>query len=266
MENTSQLPLLVKGYNTDLNGTTNNTIPVTSASIQWNNVFDSGRGDVIAIDGVETGRPQVYVADTGATVTVSVAGVQVISGVNASDFAPYANPGNYFITPLRQKGGQTLACNLVGGSGSHGFQVLAFYNNPFATPEIKQKLYTSRLKRRYQSFTQQVTVNAKNQQSQQFTIPQSQGNVIGVEFVAYLNSTGNLTDLGLSTFSCYINGTSIFDNVLSIYGMNACTRPTIFPIVIKGGNTLQFSVDASNCAINPNFTVGLKIYFDDSND
>jgi hypothetical protein len=265
MENTSQLPLLVKGYNTDLNGTTNNTIPVTSSTIQWNNVFDSGRGDVIAIDGIETCRPQVYVADTGATVSVNIAGVQVISGVNASDFAPYANPGNYFITPLRQKGGQTLACYLSGGSGSHGFQVLGFYENPFAIPEIQSKLYTSRLKRRYQSFFQTVTVNSKNQQSGQFTIPQSQGNVVGVEFVAYLNTGGNNTDLGLATFSCYINGTSIIENTLCIYGMNACTRPTIFPIVIKGGNTLQFTVDASNCAINPNFTVGLKIYFDDSN-
>lgn len=266
MENSSQLPLLVKGYNTDLNGTTNNTIPVTATTIQWNNVFDSGRGDVIAIDGIETGRPQVYVADTGATVTVSVAGVQVISGVNASDFAPYANPGNYYITPLKQKGGQTLACFLNGGGGSHGFQVLGYYENRYATPENKQKLLTSRLKRRYQSFFQTVTVNAKNQNSVQFTIPQSQGNVVGVEFVAYLNTGGNLTDLGLATFSAFINGTSIIENVLALYGMNACTRPTIFPILIQGGNTLQFSVDASNCAVNPNFTVGLKIFFDGSND
>jgi hypothetical protein len=266
MENSSQLPLLVKGYNTDLNGTTNNTIPVTASTISWNNVFDSGRGDVIAIDGIETGRPQVYVADTGATVTVNVAGVQVISGVNAGDFAPYANPGNYFITPLRQKGGQTLACLLTGGAGSHGFQVLAFYENNYATPENKQKLLTSRLKRRYQSFLYTITANAKNQQSQQFTIPQSQGNVVGVEFVAYLNSGGNNTDLGLSLFSAYVNGSSIMENVLGIYGMNACTRPTIFPIKIQGGNTIQFSVDASNCAASPNFTVGLKVFFDGTND
>lgn len=266
MENTTQLPLLIKGYNTDLNGQTNNSLPVTASTITWNNVFDSGRGDVVAIDGIETGRPQVYVADTGATATISVAGVQVVSGVNASDFAPYANPGNYYITPLRQPGGQTLSLNLSGGAGSHGFQVLAFYQNKYATPEMQQRLVYSRLKRKYQSFLQQVTANAKNQTSVQFTIPQSQGNVVGVEFVAYLNSTGNLTDLGLSTFSAYINGSSIMENVLSLYGMNACTRPTIFPILIKGGNTLSFNVDASNCAINPNFTVGLKVYFDSSNE
>lgn len=266
MSNTSQLPLLIKGYNTDLNGTTNNTLPVTAATISWNNVFDSGRGDVVAIDGIETGRPQVYVGDTGATVTISVGGIQVISALNASDFAPYANPGNYFIVPLRQPGGQTLACNLTGGAGSHGFQVLAFYNNVYATPEIQQKLIYSRLKRRCQAFYRQVTVNAKNQTSEQFTIPQSQGNVVGVELVSYLNATGNNTDLGLSTVTVYINGTTIIENTLSLYGMNACTRPTIFPIFIKGGNTLSLNIDASNCAAAPNFTVGLKVYFDDSND
>jgi hypothetical protein len=265
MELNTILPLLVKGYNTDSNGISNNTIPVTSAIISWNNTFDTGRGDVIALDGIETGRPQVYIADTGANVTVSVAGVQVISGVNASDFAPYANPGNYFITPLRQPGGQTLACNLAGGSGSHGFQVLAFYENKYATAENKTALMNSRLKRRYQAFFQNVTLNSANQISQTFTIPQSQGNIVGIEFVAYLNSTGNNTDLGLSTFSCYINGVSIMENVLSIYGMNAATRPTIFPIFFKGGTTMYFNVNASNCAVTPNFTVGIKVYFDETN-
>lgn len=266
MEDSSNLPLLVKGYNTDSNGTSNNTLPVTAATISWNNTFDSGRGSVIALDGVETGRPQVYVADTGALVTVSVAGVQVISTVNASDFAPYANPGNYFITPLKQPGGQTLACNLSGGSGSHGFQVLAFYENRYATPENKTALLTSKLKRRYQAFFQTVTTNAANQISSSFVIPQSQGNVVGIEFVAYLNTGGNNTDLGLSTFSAYVNGVSIMENVLSIYGMNAATRPTIFPVLIKGGSTMYFNVNASNCAVTPNFTVGIKVYFDASND
>jgi hypothetical protein len=265
MENFSTLPLLLKGYNTDSNGSTNNSIPVTASSVNWNNTFDSGRGDVIAIDGVETGRPQVYVADTSASVTVSVAGIQVISAVNGGDFAPYANPGNYFITPLRQPGGQTLGLNLSGGSGSHGFQVLAFYENKFATAENKMKLMTSRLKRRYQGFFQTVTSNSANQISSTFTIPQSQGNVVGIELVSYLNTGGNNTDLGLSTFSCYVNGVSIMENVLSLYGMNACTRPTIFPVFFKGGTTMYFNVNASNCAVSPNFTVGIKVYFDETN-
>lgn len=265
MSNTSQLPLLIKGYNTDLNGTTNNSLPVTAATITWNNVFDSGRGDVVALDGIETGRPQVYVAETSASLVVSVGGVQILTG-NAGDFAPYANPGNYFVLPLRQPGGQTLSLNLTGGGGSHGFQVLAFYNNVYATPEMNQKLLYSRLKRRYTGFYRTVTVNAKNQLSEQFTIPQGQGNVVGVELVSYLNTGGNLTDLGLSTVTVYINGTTIIENTLSTYGMNACTRPTIFPIFIQAGNTLSFNIDASNCAASPNFTIGLKVYFDDSND
>jgi hypothetical protein len=265
MENTTQLPLLVKGYNSDLNGS-NSSLPSTGAAVLWNNVFDSGRGDVVALDAIQTGAYQFFGRNTGALVTISVAGIQVISGINADDFAPIANPGNYFITPIKQPGGQTLSLNLGTSSGNNGLQVLAFYENKFATPEMKQKLIYARLKRKYQAFYQTVTVNAANQTSQQFTIPQSQGNVVGVEFVAYLNSTANLTDLGTSTINISVNGTTIIENLLCAYGANHSTRPQLWPIFIKGGNTLSFNVNASNALAAPNFTVGLKLYFDASND
>lgn len=262
--NTSQLPLLIKGYNSDPNGQ-NTTITATAATVLWNNVFDTGRGEVIALDALQTGAHQFFGRNTGATATISVAGIQVISAINADDFSPIANPGNYFITPLKQPGGQTLSLNLSGGSGSNGLQVLAYYTNSFATPGMREKLMYARLKRRYQAFYQTVTNNAANQTSTNFTIPQSQGNVVGVEFVGYLNSTANLTDLSLSTITINVNGTSIFENLLCHYGANHCTRPQLFPIMIKGGNTLSFNVDASLAAASPNFTVGLKLYFDDSN-
>lgn len=265
MENTSQLPLLIKGYNSDLNGG-NDSIPATAATVLWNNVFDSGRGDVVALDAFQTGAYQFFGRNSGAIATISIAGVQVISAINADDFSPITNPGNYFLTPIKQPGGQTLALNLNGGSGNNGLQVLAYYANQFNTPAMREKLIYARLKRRYQAFYQTVTVNAANQNSQQFTIPQSQGNVIGVEFVAYLNSTANLTDLGLSTFTATVNGTTIIENLICGYGANHSTRPNLLPILIKGGNTLSFSVNASRALAAPNFTVGLKIYFDASND
>jgi hypothetical protein len=266
MKNTSQLPLLVKGYNSNLNGT-NSSIPATSNAVLWNNVFDSGRGEVIAIDAIQTGNHQFFGRNTGALVTISIAGIQVISGINGDDFSPIANPGNYFITPIKQPGGQTLNLNLGGGSsGNNGLQVLAFYTNNFATPEMKEKLIYARLKRKVQAFYQTVTNNAANQTSQQFTIPQSQGNVVGVEFVAYLNSAANITDISLSTITINVNGTSIIENLICSYGANHSTRPQIFPIFIQGGNTLSFNVDSSNAAAAPDFTVGLKLYFDATND
>jgi hypothetical protein len=263
--NTTQLPLLVKGYNSDLNGN-NSSLPATAAAVLWNNVFDSGRGNVIALDALQTGAYQFFGRNTGALVTISVAGIQVISGINADDFAPISKPGNYFITPITQPGGQTLSLNLGASSGNNGLQVLAFYENVYATPEMKQKLVYAKLKLKYQAFYQTVTVNAANQISQQFTIPQSQGNVVGVEFVSYINSTGNLTDLGLSTATISINGTTIIENLLCAYGANHSTRPKMFPIFVKGGNTLSFNVNASNALAAPNFTVGLKLYFDATND
>jgi hypothetical protein len=259
----SGLPLLLKGYNSDANGT-NDSIPVTALTLNWNNYFDSGRGDVVCIDAIETGRVFPFASDTNAIATISVGGVQVISNVNCNDFAPYANPGNYFITPLKQPGGQTLQLNLTGGGGSHGLQVLAFYENRFNTAEYRSKLYTTKLKRRYLDTIQTVTTNGKNIPSATFTVPTGQGNVVGVELLGYSNTGSSSGDIGLITGSVYINGTSIFENVLVMYGTNYCTRPHIFPILINPGDTYYFTVDASRLGGATNIGFGIRLYFDDN--
>ena len=258
----SGLPLLIKGYNSDANGG-NDSIPATAATINWNNYFDSGRGDVMCIDAIETGRPLPYSADTNAIATISVGGVQVVSNINCNDFAPYANPGNYFITPLQQPGGQTLQLNLTGGGGNHGLQVLAFYENRFATDEQKAKIYTSKLKRRYIDTIQTVTANTKNNPSATFTVPTAQGQVVGIELLGYLNAGGATSDMGVSTATVYVNGVTIFENVLVAYGSNICTRPHIFPISINPGDTYNFNVDTSRAAGVTNIGFGVRLYFDD---
>jgi len=258
----SGLPLLIKGYNSDANGG-NDSIPVTVATINWNNYFDSGRGDVMCFDAIETGRPFPYQADTNAIATISVGGVQVVSNINCNDFAPYANPGNYFITPLQQPGGQTLQLNLAGGGGNHGLQVLAFYENRFSTDEQKAKIYTSKLKRRYIDTIQSVTLNTKYNPSAMFTVPTAQGQVVGIELLSYLNFGAGTGDLGLSTASVFVNGVSIFENVLCMYGTNYCTRPHIFPISINPGDTYNFIVDTSRVAAATNIGFGVRLYFDD---
>jgi len=263
--NSTGLPLLIKGYNSDANGTTNDSIPVTAATLNWNNYFDSGRGDVVGIDAIETGRPFPYAADTNAIATISVGGVQVVSNINCNDYAPYANPGNYYITPLRQPGGQTLQLNLTGGGGNHGLQVVAFYENKFATPEFNAKLFSSKLKRRYLDTIQTVTTNQKFNPSATFTVPTGQGNVIGIELLGYLNAGGATADMGLSTGTVYVNGVTIFENVLVSYGTNYCTRPHIFPILINEGDTYSFNVDTSRLPGATSIGFGVRLYFDDKN-
>ena len=260
------LPLLIKGYNTNLNGT-GDTLPVVTTEVQWNNVFDSGRGDVMYIDAIETAQPQIYAADAGSVATISVSGVQVIVNANTSDFAPLAYPGNYFITPLRQPGGQTLQLYLNGNPNSkHGLQVLAFYQNQFDTPEIKQRLYTSKLKRRFQDSFFNVVSQAKYNQSGTFTAPVGNGYVIGVELIAYLQGASNNADLGLSTITMVVNGVNIFENVCSLYGHVSSTRPQIFPIKINPGDTYYFIADTLNCSATVDLSLGARLYFDDSNE
>jgi hypothetical protein len=261
----ANLPLLIKGYNTDLNGG-NNTIPAITGTAQWQNVFDSGRGDVMFIDAIETGRPTFFTADVFLTCTILVSGVQVIVNANSGDFAPVAYPGNYFITPLKQPGGQTLSVQIIGAAGTvHGLQVLAFYYNQYDTPEFRSKIYTSKLKRRWQDQTYNVTAAAKFQQSNTFTVPVGNGNVVGVELLGYIQTGAASSDLPNTTVSMYVNGVSIFENVSGIYGHAACTRPQIFPILINPGDTYYFITDASNAGAGINLGIGARLYFDESN-
>ena len=266
MANSGSLPLLIKGYNSDINGG-NSTIGAITSATQWNNVFDSGRGDVEYIDAIETGRPQFYVADTGNVATISVSGVQVIVNANSGDFAPYANPGNYYITPLKQPGGQTLQLSLLGVAGTtHGLQVLAFYQNQYDTAETRQKLYVSKLKRRYQDSYYSVIVNAKNQTSSTFTVPVGNGYVVGVEILAYIQTGSGTSDVASAAFTMQVNGIVIFENVCAVYGHASSTRPQIFPIRINPGDTFSFNTDASACSAGVNLGLGARLYFDDSNE
>jgi len=259
------LPLLLKGYNTDLNGGSN-TIPGITTTASWQNVFDSGRGDVVYIDGMETGRPLFYAADIGLGITILVSGVQVIVNANSGDFAPYAMPGNYYLTPLRQPGGQTLSLQAIGSAGNvHGFQVLAYYENAYDTPENRAKLYVSKLKRRWQNNTYNVTVAAKFQQSSTFTVPVGNGNVVGVELLCYIQTGSASSDAPNALISMYVNGVSLFENVSAVYGHASCTKPQIFPVKINPGDTFYFITDASNCGAGVNLGLGARLYFDETN-
>ena len=186
---------------------------------------------------------------------------------NSGDFAPFAYPGTYFITPLKQPGGQTLGLQVVGSGGStHGFQVLAFYANQYDTPEYRSKIYTSKLKRRFQNSSFNVIVSAKGIQSQTFTVPVGNGNVCGVELLSYYQTGAGVLDLPQSTISMFVNGVAIFENVSALYGYSTSTRPQIFPIKINPGDTYYFVADTSQAGGATNLEFGARLYFDESNE
>ena len=259
------LPLLVKGYNADLNGL-NSTLAAVTVNAQWQNVFDSGRGDVVYIDALETGKQGFFSAHEAIIATILVSGVAVILNANSEDFAPYANPGTYFITPLKQPGGQTLSLQLIGNaSTNNGLQVLGFYYNEYDTPDYRSKIYTSKLKRRWQDSVYNVILNAKFQQSSTFTVPVGNGNVVGVQLLGYIQTGSGLDDLSRSTVSMYVNGVSIFENISCVYGNAKCTRPQIFPIKINPGDTYYFVTDSSVAGASVNLSLGARLYFDETN-
>jgi len=239
--------------------------PIT-ASGQWQNVFDSGRGDVMYLDALESGRVNFLAAHENIIVTILVSGVAVILNANSEDFAVYANPSNYFLTPLKQPGGQTLSLQLIGNPATtNGLQVLAFYYNQYDTAEYRSKIYTSKLKRRWQDSVYNVILAAKFQQSSTFTVPVGNGNVVGVQLLGYIQTGSTASDLNQSTISMYVNGVSIFENVSAQYGLAGCTRPQIFPIKINPGDTYYFSSDSSQASASINLSLGARLYFDESN-
>lgn len=262
----SYLPLLAKGYNTNLNGS-GDTIPAAATAINVNNVFDTGRGDVVSIDVIQTNRFNGIGASSGieedGTIDVAIGGVQVIANAEISDFAITNSFGRYNLTPLATPGGQTLQLATGARNGAFGVQFLGFYYNRFNTPENWGRLNVSKLKRRYQDFIFTGAGGLKNDTSTQFTVPQNQGKVIGISLLSYETAAGGTQPVALNTGTVTFNGVNVFENVLIAYGNGLCSRPNLFPVEIAEGTTFNFNVDSSRTAGTYKF--GVRLYFDQGN-
>jgi len=133
------------------------------------------------------------------------------------------------------------------------------------TPDYRNKIYVSRLKRRWQNSYYSVTTAAKYQQSSTFTVPVGNGTIVGVELLCYIQTGAGTSDAAAALVTMYVNGVSLFENVSAIYGHNSSTRPQVFPIKINPGDTYYFVTDASNCSGGVNLGIGARLYFDETN-
>lgn len=265
----SFLPLLIKGYNSTLSGGSDSITP-TAASQNWQNVLDTGRGDLIGIDVLQTGRLNAIGSSSAinedATASVLVGGVSVITECEVSDFALCSYPGAYFVSKLKQPGGQTLSWQRsAAATGVYGAQVLGFYENKAGTrQDVREALNTAKLKRRYQDFIFTGAGGIKPELSQQFTVPNNNGQVVGIQLLSYETAAGGTPPVLLNTGTVTFNGVNIFENVLIGYGNGVSTRPQIFPVIIEEGTTFQFSVDSSRTAAGDSYKFGVRLYFGDA--
>lgn len=263
-------PLLLKGYNTQPDGTANQLPVITAARGSINGTFDNGRGNVVAIDlltvaevaGGGSGNGNAYPNDM-LVIDLLIGGVQVLTQVSAAQFVATADPGtNWTKTPLTQPGGQTWQINWqdVGALTQYGFQMLAYYENIYDVPAVRNAIFTSRLKRRFQDFTNRFATNIKLATSGRNTIPTSQGNVVGLQLLC-TPCINNGVEAGTATIA--VDGVTIFQNVsLGFFQYNSA-REQIFPCVINGGSTFTITYESNSVAAAEFVYVGLRLYFDD---
>jgi hypothetical protein len=126
---------------------------------------------------------------------------------------------------------------------------------------VREALNTAKLKRRYQDFIFTGAGGIKPELSQQFTVPNNNGQVVGIQLLSY-ETAGGTAPILLNTGTVTFNGVNIFENVLIGYGNGVSTRPQIFPVIIEEGTTFQFSVDSSRTVGTYKF--GVRLYFGDA--
>lgn len=266
-------PLLLKGYNTQADGTNNQLPVVTVTRGSITGTFDNGRGNVIAIDlitvaeaiGGGSGNGWAYPNDM-MVIDLLIGGVQVLTQVSAAQFVATSDPGtNWTRTPLEQPGGQTWQINWqeVGATAFYGLQMLAYYVNIYDVPAVRNAIFTSRLKRRFQDFTNRFQTNIKLATSGRFTIPSSNGNVVGLQLLC-TPCVNNGVEAGTATIA--VDGVTIFENVSLAFFQYNSGREQIFPCVINGGSTFTITYNSNSTAVAENIYVGVRLYFDDQNE
>jgi len=258
---TQRYPLLIAGFFSNANGGQSSFTAIGAGTrLQWSNTIITGRGDMVLLDIVPTMQPSSVVSE--ATIELAIGGMQVLQNGTLARYEAQAIPRSNELMHLRQSGGQTLQFTAVGDTGNtQGAVVHIYHENKFATEEIIAARNYSDLKQRIVEFTFAAGTGNKFVQSGTFTVPANVGNVVGIEVNAWDN--GSNLFLSRSTFTASIGGVTIMQNVAGNLLQNNCARPgLIFPILIRGTETIQLSADTSNAAVGNTVTFKIRLYLD----
>lgn len=256
-------PLLCKGLYSNVNGTSPTiTAAQLTANRGWTNQTPTGRGNLVALDAMQT----VTRLDSGVSIpiTVAVGGVQVFTNCSLNNYLLTARPASYHIAQLDQPEGQTITLNAGGAFGlaSGGVVLHCYFQNGWNQPQVWQALQTAKLKCRYQDFSFIGVGGQKNQSSGTLTVPTGKGNVIGIMLMA--ENDGVNDEPGVALLSVNFNGVTVIDQVSAYLGAAICARPgLIFPLVVQGGSTLEIVADMSNGTIGRQMSAGVRLFFDD---
>lgn len=263
------LPLLIKGFYSNNNGSNATIRGQAGALQQWSNTLPTGRGYLAAIDVLTITKPTPdYLESNGpAPVTLQIGGVEVITNAMGSQFMPNANSGQYKALPMFVAEGQTLGFVIDNSlySSVMGAQVLAYFENPFATQEMYEKIAYAKIKQRYQDFFVLVTNANTYANVTRFLIPNEKGNVCAIQPISWIPNTTTLADdTERIIFRASVNGNSIIEDVSILAGGPYYSRQNTYPILIPGGMYIEIAADGQYMATAQGGFVGVRVWFDDS--
>jgi len=258
---TQKYPLLIAGFFSNANGGQSSFTAIGAGTrLQWSNTIITGRGDMVLVDIVPTMQPNSVL--TEATIELAIGGMQVLQNGTLGRYEPQAIPRSNELMQLKQRGGQTLQFTAIGTTGNtQGAVVHIYHENKFATEEIIVARNYSDLKQRIVEFTFTTVTGTKFSQSGTFTVPANVGNVVGMEINAFDDGSNVFVSRSLLTVA--IGGTNVMQNVAANIFLNDCARPgLIFPILIRGTETIQMVADTSNGAVGNTVTFKVRLYLD----
>lgn len=259
------LPLLIQGLFSNVAGTISTLNPGALATpVSWSNTLKVGRGDLIAVDPVLT-NTDLTISQSAGTFTYSLGGTQIFNNADNARHVVGARPGTYNIIPVKQGGGQTVLLTFFNKATLPcGMVVHHMYENKFFKKEVLEAMDYSQAKQRVQDFIFNASVVAASNKSQNFTIPTGLGNVVAVEFIASgVTPAATFAEITKALVNVSVGGTSILENASAGIFTAGSARPnTIFPLVIRGGDTFQYDINTAAMAAGSELQFTMRCYFD----
>jgi hypothetical protein len=257
----NKLPLLVKGFFSNQDGTNDSIAPSAPGTITWNNVLPEGRGDLVAIDPILTNTPQGGLNAAAGEFNLSMGGINIIQNADASYYDSRSRPRAYSILPIRQRQGQTLSLN-YGALDTRGLAIHAFFENQYDNEQMFALRRYAQLKQRIIDLKFSFPYVSRYEKSRSENVPTAVGDVVAVEFYAY--SDGQFLapeQVETATFSVAVDGVNIVEDACTQYFSFLTTRPAvIYPILIKSGSTIQLVADTSRYPLGSDLNINMRLY------
>lgn len=211
----------------------------------------TGRGDVYAIDVLQSQPVNAFGAGIGGAVTLVAGGQSLFEGVSTDSFAVIASPDTHArtFTPVEIAQAQTvrlIANQIATTAGTRAtLQTLLYYTNEQQAEFVKnyrrlsglgQKRTANRL--RVNAGVGAGVVNLVG------TVPRNLGdiNAVQVQIGGVGMTNVDLLD-GFYAVDVIINGAVIIENVNPVYfQIPSFKRPQIFPVYIEAGSTFELRV------------------------